>query len=193
MFISPLEIARLERTMGPTTEFSVRFAMKGEEMDLVEYSMRDGRAHDVTVFPFYKGRVVTIEKHGYPPVISRAPSGGVKRGESIIEGAKREAHEETGLEVELGWYITRFNVDFTCGTKRVQWTSHVFIGEVKGEVVESELAPLDTVEIRKVNLVDIDELLGPIAEKMMASDVGGFHYRVELTEKTLELWKKRLE
>ena len=73
----------------------------------------------------------------------------------------------------------------------IPWTSHVFIGEVKGEVVESELAPLDTVEIRKVNLVDIDELLGPIAENMRASDIGGFHYRAELTEKTLELWKER--
>jgi len=55
------------------------------------------------------------------------------------------------------------------------------------------MAPLDTVEIRKVNLVDIDELLGPIAEKMRASDIGGFHYRADLTEKTLELWKKRWE
>jgi ADP-ribose pyrophosphatase YjhB (NUDIX family) len=65
-------------------------------------SMSDGRRHDVTMFIEYGGGYVGIQEPIYRHTsIFRAPSGAIKRGETLVQGLKREISEETGLEMAI--------------------------------------------------------------------------------------------
>lgn len=74
------------------------------------------------------------------------PGGGLKRGETLEEAARREAHEETGAELgalELLGAYTHFgewqsdhNVVFLC-------TDFNLVGQPDGEIAEMRFFPLD--------------------------------------------------
>ena len=126
-----------------------------------------------------------IAKHFYPKDLFRAPSGAAKRGESVMDGAKREAFEETGVEIELEEYLARIRVKFYCNDNAddfIDWTSHVF----KARYVKGDVDPKDTREIRAARFVDLHEIPG-FNEIMRESKVGGFHYRAYLTERIMGL------
>lgn len=148
---------------------------------LLRASQRDGRAHDVTLFVFIGGRIVTIHKPFHPPGVYRPPSGGVPPGESIIEAAKREAYEETGLAIELKRYLLRLKPVFVHEAEEVHWTSHVFLARRTG----GELKQHDTREIEEVKLVTVAELEGPIREELIKSGSGGLRYRAQLADLAL--------
>ena len=157
------------------------FVMGPAEFDMLKGSMADGRNSDATLFVFKDDKVVVIAKHWYPEGLYRAPSGGIKPGEDPELSAKREAYEETGLQIELEKYILRIQVTFTCGSDREKWTSHVFTAKH----LSGDLKPIDTKEIKKVALMSLEELAG-LKEKLLAQDSGGLHYRAALTEAAIE-------
>lgn len=51
------------------------------------------------------GRLLLSTKEFYPPGTFRIPTGGISHGEGILEALEREAHEETGLEVEVRRFL----------------------------------------------------------------------------------------
>ena len=155
--------------------------MQPAEWRLLKASQHDGRAQDVTLFIFIDGRIVVIRKPFHPPGVYRPPSGGVPPGESIAAAAKREAYEETGLEIELQRYLLRPKPVFVHEQERVAWTSHVFLARRTG----GELCPRDTREIEEVKLVSIAELEGSIRERLLESGLGGLRYRARLADLTL--------
>src|SRR5437879_4093235 len=98
MHIDDTVIAPLEARYGKAEELSMEFAMGEPEFDLLKWSMRRGRAHDVTLFITRDdGQILVIRKPMYPEGVYRTPSGGVDIGEDFEVGAKREAYEETGV------------------------------------------------------------------------------------------------
>lgn len=101
MYISAEAILELEQKFGKPDEVSFACEMTEREFELVRASQKHGRAHDVTLFIIEDGRVVVISKPMYPPGAYRAPSGGIAAGESLEDGALREAYEETGLHISL--------------------------------------------------------------------------------------------
>jgi ADP-ribose pyrophosphatase YjhB (NUDIX family) len=186
MYITEETIRRLEEQYGTPETAHFRQAMIKPEFDLVVRSMKKDRAHDVTMFIFNGPLLITIRKHMHPEGICRAPSGGLQPGEDFEEGTLREAYEETGAQIELQRYLLRAYVTFTHAGREIPWTSHVFTATH----LSGELMPIDTKEIAEVRQVTLEELQGPIRERMLATGSGGLAYRVALTDKVVELLRR---
>ncbi len=177
----------IEKKYGTPRELTMSFPMNPAEFEMLKESMKDGRNSDATLFIFKDDKVIVIAKPWYPEDLYRAPSGGIKPGEDVELSAKREAYEETGVEIELVKYILRIYVTFTHPSdpadsqERVRWTSHVFTAKY----LSGDLQPIDTKEIKKLSLMSLEEL-SSLKEKLLAQDSGGLHYRAALTEEAIK-------
>ena len=184
-YISRAEIAGIEERYGKPVELRVEFGMGHDEFEFVKATQKQGRAHDITMFIIKDDRLLFIAKHAYPDGLFRAPSGAARPGEGIVEGAKREAFEETGVEIELEKYLARINVRFfdkQLADKYINWVSYVF----QARYISGMIKPRDTDEIREAAFVKPSDI--PEFNRIMRrSDIGGFHYRAFLTENILGL------
>jgi len=181
------DIASVEKKFGKPAELKTEIELSQGEFERVRRSQYNGRAHDITLFIFKGDKMLFIAKHFYPRDLYRAPSGAANPGESIIDGAKREAYEETGVKIELEKYIARIRVKFINNRDKediIDWTSHVF----KARYISGKVNPVDKREIREARYVDFDEI-PKFNEIMRKSNIGGFRYRKYLTEHCLELLK----
>jgi 8-oxo-dGTP pyrophosphatase MutT (NUDIX family) len=170
--------APAEALLGQPEERTWSYEITEPEMDMVVSSTRgQTRLHDVTVFIYdAAGRLALIKKHSYPPGAWRAPGGGINPGEPFVDGACREAMEETGLPVRLTRYLLRVFVTFTCGARQQPWTTHVVIARADA----TDLTIHDPKEISGVKWGTLDELCGPIAAVLLGTGRGLFRYRVAL-------------
>lgn len=175
------QIEEIEKRLGKPKEIKMEFAMDQREFDQLLESMKDGRDSDITLAIFKDKKVVVIAKPWYPKGLYRLPSGGWKPKESFEDCAEREGYEETGTRFQLQRYILRSQVTFTHQDKRVAWTSHV----VTAEYLSGDLRPIDTTEIREVNLLTLDQL-SSLKPKLLERNSGGLAYRAALTEAILK-------
>jgi len=175
-----LEVEELKRRYGVPKRVEFQVEMDPGEFGLVLDSVRKGRRHDVTLFIRYGDKFVVIEKHAYAKTgIVRAPSGGARPRESLVEAAKREAWEETGLEIELEHFVLESHVRLTCqGYSPVDWVSYVFLAKAVGGKLEAH----DRREISDVQLRSREELLRRVRPLMISSGSGGLRYRALLTD-----------
>ncbi|NPV60628.1 MAG: NUDIX hydrolase [Actinobacteria bacterium] len=118
----------------------------------------------------------------FPEGAYRAPSGAANLGEDLEAGALREALEETGLEIEIDRFILHIHARFTCGPMVENWRSLVFTAMQ----TDGELQHRDMEEIRETKWVTLEELQGPIREKLLATGMGLFAYRVALHDASVE-------
>jgi len=179
-------LTRAEASLGRPAERVWSYPIHESEMRMVVSSTRNQtRLHDVTLFIFNpSGQVALIRKHGYPPGAWRAPGGGVAMGEELVDGAMREALEETGLTVRVVRYLLRVHVTFTCGDVVQPWTTHVVVAEADDHAMP---ATRDPKEIESVTWGSMADLCGPIAEAMLATGGGLFTYRVALHREVARL------
>jgi ADP-ribose pyrophosphatase YjhB (NUDIX family) len=91
--------------------------MTEEELDAVERHRSLGRAHDVSLVIQDRDRIAVIRKSGYPRGAYRIPSGGIHPEESFLDGAVREALEETGLSVRIEDYLLQVLATFVSGLR----------------------------------------------------------------------------
>jgi ADP-ribose pyrophosphatase YjhB (NUDIX family) len=148
-----------------------------EEYALATYEA--GRTHDVTLFIFAGDRLALIRKPMYPEGIWRPPGGGVREGEDFVVGAVREALEETGLEVELERYLVATEAEFRWAGERLEWRTHVFSAR-PSESNTVLLSPRDAKEIEAARWGSLDELDGPIRERILATGRALWRYRAAL-------------
>jgi ADP-ribose pyrophosphatase YjhB (NUDIX family) len=134
------------------------------------------RTHDVTLFILDGPRLALIRKHPFPPDVWRPPGGGVKEGEDFTAAVRREALEETGLRVELARYLVETRARFVYGGRELDWRTHVF----SATTVDEDIAPLDTVEIAEARWGTLEELEGPLRERLLATGRAFWRYRVAL-------------
>jgi 8-oxo-dGTP pyrophosphatase MutT (NUDIX family) len=178
----------IEEKYGIPRQLTMSFPMNPAEFDMLKESMHDGRDSDVTLFIFKEDKLIVIAKPWYPEGMYRAPSGGIKPGEDLELTAKREAYEETGVEIKLVKYLLRIVVTFTCGQASEEWTSHVFTAKY----LSGEPHPVDTKEIKKVHLLSLEEL-GDLKEMLLKQNSGGLHYRAALTEAVIKEIRNNLK
>jgi 8-oxo-dGTP pyrophosphatase MutT (NUDIX family) len=176
----------MESKLGTPVVCSWEYEISSWEYDVVDGSMYDGRAHDVTFF-IRKGddpsKVVVVSKPFFPAGAFRAPSGAATSSETLEQGALREAYEETGLDVELTRYVARIDARFTSGSREpIRWTTHIF----EAREVGGNLEPLDIVEIAEARWATFDEIQGPIRQSLVDAGWDLFRYRVALTDLTVE-------
>lgn len=178
MYLTPDLVRQVEVQYGLPGVLTLRHPITSDELRMVHASRKHDRAHDITLFIFDEPRVALIRKHSFPSGVYRAPSGGVDVGESIEAGARREAWEETGLQVELVRYLLRVEATFTCEADEIAWTTHVFSARRTG----GELETHDPDEILEVRWGTLDELQGPIRAALLATGRPLLQYRVLLTD-----------
>jgi ADP-ribose pyrophosphatase YjhB (NUDIX family) len=139
------------------------------------------RTHDVTLFILAGERLALIRKPHFEEGIWRPPGGGIKPGEPFEQGVLREAREETGLEVELERYLVAAEARFFHGPHEVAWRTHVFLARA----LTDELEPQDTEEIAAARWGTLEELAGPLRERLLASGRAFWRYRVALHDAAL--------
>jgi len=154
-----------------------------QEFEFIRSTQHYGRCHDITMFIFKGSKLIVIAKHHYPPGLYRPPSGAIKPGETLEQGALREAYEETGTKIELTRYILQVSANFTDGRGHIPWRSHVFTARY----ISGEIKPIDTREIREVAIASLDdfEKYKEIIRNKTAS--GGLNYRARLHDEVLRL------
>ncbi len=189
MYIDAKLIAEAEDKFGRPQVLHWEHEIGDKELAFVRATQKHGRAHDITFFIFNNGQLALIRKPMFRRPIFRAPSGGLNPGESFEEGAKREALEETGLEMELEKYLLRIHVRFTSDEDYLDWTSHVF----KARAVGGELEARDTSEIAEAKYGTIEELQGPVRQALLDSGCRLLAYRAALTDAAVDILQSMAE
>jgi ADP-ribose pyrophosphatase YjhB (NUDIX family) len=177
--------APVEVLLGRPTVHHWTFPISEPEMQMVVSSTRgQTRLHDVTAFLFNeRGEIALIRKASYPPGAWRAPGGGLHPGETFLEGASREALEETGMMAAFTRYLLRIHATFTWENQIQPWTTHVLIGRAAGGLLQTG----DPREIAGTCWGSLEQLCGPAAEAMLATGRGLFAYRVALHREVARL------
>ncbi|MDX6466552.1 MAG: 8-oxo-dGTP diphosphatase [Gaiellaceae bacterium] len=140
------------------------------------------RTHDVTLFILDPARrLALIRKPHFAADVWRPPGGGVKPGEDFVAGAVREGLEETGLHVELRRYLVASQAVFRNAGRELEWHTHVLLAETR----DTELAPNDPEEIADARWGTLDELAGPLRDRLLAEDRAFWRYRVALHDAAL--------
>lgn len=183
MHLSRQIVQELALRLGEPAVERWRFPMSEEEFRRLTQHISQGRAHDVTPLICRGEEVVVVRKHHYPPGAYRVPSGGVDPEEAFLDGALREAHEETGLTVEVQRYLLRVHVVFTLGAEEAQWTTHV----MRARPLAGEVRPVDTGEIEEARWMEWEELLRKVNPILVSTGLGGLAYRARLHQKSREL------
>jgi ADP-ribose pyrophosphatase YjhB (NUDIX family) len=153
--------------------------MTERELDEVERHRELGRAHDVTLVIQDGEKIVVIRKKGYPEGAFRFPSGGIHPEESFVDGAVREALEETGLSVAIDDYLLQVLATFVSGGRQAKWTTHVMLARSLGGL----LSPRDTGEIEAARWIGWPELTGTVNPLLWRSGLGGLSYRARLHDR----------
>ncbi len=181
MHVDEAVLAPLRASYGEPRVLELELEISTAELDLVEHSTRRGRHHDVTFFVISGERVALIQKPHYEPDLWRPPGGGLKPGEGFEAGARREALEELGVEIELRRYLVRTEALFTCGETAIPWATHVF----SAATASARLAPIDTHEISAARWGTLEELAGPIRARLLETGRALWRYRVALHDAAL--------
>ena len=182
MFVTPEMIGQWEERYGVPREWSHHQPMSDRDHGVIKGSQRNGREHDITLYVEHQGLIAVIAKPFYPPGLYRAPSGGLNPGESLEEGAQREAIEETGLTIALRQYLLRTDVVFEAPLGRIAWHSHVFSATTE----QTSIQPTDHHEIREARWAQPGEF-ATFGAIMRDTNLGGLHYRASLHEQIARL------
>jgi len=174
----------MKRRFGEPDYLSRIQPVTSKELEFIKSTTMNGRIHDITLFISKNDGYIFISKAFYPPGLFRAPSGGVNFGEDFEEGAKREAREETGVEIELEIFMLIIDVQFKSEDDFLDWRSYIF----KASYVSGEIEPQDKHEISAARLVHLDEI-PKFREIMLSSGRGGFAYRAFLTDESIKRLK----
>ena len=176
MYVTEKILNQLEQKYGAPQILRTSYAMDQQAFELLEWSMRKGRAHDVTLFIAKGNKIAVIRKPSYPTGVYRPPSGGIEPGEDFETGARREAYEETGLNIQLKKYLLKVFVNFSFADTVVRWTSHVFTAQAVG----GHLKPVDTKEIADARWATFKELKTGLLMSLRNAEAPGLRYRAEL-------------
>lgn len=153
--------------------------MTERELDAVERHRSLGRAHDVSLVIQDGDKIAVIRKSGYPNDAYRLPSGGIHPEESFIDGAVREALEETGLSVRIEDYLLQVHATFVFGERRAKWTTHAMLARP----FEGSLVPRDTAEIEAARWIAWPELSDKVNPLLRDSGLGGLAYRARIHDR----------
>lgn len=151
----------------------------------VERHRHNGRAHDVSLLILNDGLAAVIRKPGYPDGAFRIPSGGIHPEESFVDGAVREAYEETGLSVRIKDYLLQIHARFGYEGETQAWTTHVMLASPLDP--GAEVAPRDRQEVEAARWMDFVELVDRVSPILEGAGSGGLRYRARIHKRLSEL------
>ena len=110
MHVTEAVLEPLRKRYGDPAVLEWESEISEREHALATYDPK--RMHDVTLFILNGDRLALIRKPQFEPGVWRPPGGGIKAGEDFEAGVRREALEETGLDVELQRYLVVAEASF---------------------------------------------------------------------------------
>ena len=168
-------LAGVAARYGEPAELAWRGEISDFEYALATYN--PVRRHDVTLFILDPTeRIALIRKPPFPEGVWRPPGGGIKPGEDFVDGSVREALEETGLRVTLERYLVASRATFLSPLGDIDWRTHVLLARTE----DTELAPRDPEEIAGARWGTLEELAGPLRDRLLSTGRAFWRYRVEL-------------
>ena len=179
MHLTEAVLAPLRERYGEPARLAWEGEISGYEHGLATYN--PSRTHDVTLFILNGERLALIRKPQFEEGVWRPPGGGIKPGEEFKDGVRREAFEETGLEVELRRYLVAADARFHHEAGEINWRTHVFLATTAGE----ELDPRDLEEIEAARWGTLEELAGPLRARLLETGRAFWRYRVALHDAAL--------
>jgi len=179
MHVTEAVLEPLRKRYGDPAVLEWESEISEREHALATYDPK--RMHDVTLFILNGDRLALIRKPQFEPGVWRPPGGGIKAGEDFEAGVRREALEETGLDVELQRYLVVAEASFLYEAYEVPWRTHVFLARTAGE----ELAPRDREEIAAARWGTLAELAGPLRARLLETGRAFWRYRVALHDASL--------
>jgi len=104
------------------------------------------------------GNYILHSKDFYPPGTTRIPSGGIKKGEALLDAAYREAAEETGLEIAAERFLAVVHYEFHCGGELIEFDSYLFLlvetgGDLKASDADERICYFCDVPLEDLNAV----------------------------------------
>ena len=173
-------LAPLRERYGDPVELEWSGRISDAEHAVATYN--PARVHDVTLFILDPSdRIALIRKPHFAEDIWRPPGGGGKPGEDFARAAEREALEETGVRVRLERYLVATRALFLHDPVDLPWRTHVF----SARTGDTELEPRDTAEIAAARWGTLDELAGPLRDRLLRSGSAFWRYRVALHDAAL--------
>jgi ADP-ribose pyrophosphatase YjhB (NUDIX family) len=180
MHVDEAALAPVRARLGEPLELRWEGEVSEREWALATFNPE--RTHDVTLFIVDRSRrLALIRKPHFAPGIWRPPGGGVKPGEDVVAGAVREALEETGLRVDVTRYLVATEAVFRHRGRELRWRTHVFLARTEDE----ELRPGDPSEIAAARWGTLEELRGPLRERLLGTGHTLWRYRVALHDAAL--------
>ena len=175
MHVGEAVLTDVRARLGVPTELHWEGEISEVEWSIATYD--PARRHDVTLFIVGPGgRLALIRKPHFAEDVWRPPGGGVRPGEGFLAGAVREALEETGLRVELRRYLVDAHALFTHEGRELPWRTHVLLAET----ADSAITTADPEEIVEARWGSLDELAGPLRDRLLATGRAFWRYRVAL-------------
>ena len=101
------------------------------------------------------GRVLAMIKENYPNGAYRLPSGGIHKGEPVLDALLRETYEETGLTVTVRRFLAIVRYQVVVSTGRTgRFSSYCFLVDGDGPVVPQD-ANEHIADFREVELAEL--------------------------------------
>ena len=126
--------ARLEARFGPLPAMHRRLDVGPRLFEDVLPAPGQGRMGEVVLLLCRSDEEALLHtKSFYPPGTYRLPSGGIRPGEGVIEAARREAAEETGLSIREPRPLGLLTYTLRDGRRRCFFHSWLVAASVEGE------------------------------------------------------------
>jgi len=156
------EIAGLSELYGEPVH---RQYVLGVSQETYEWWSKAGRKREGEVVLFIRrinGKLILHSKDFYPAGTLRVPSGGIKEGEPLLDAARREALEETGLQVAAERFLAIVEFEFRFQALSLPFLSYLFLlreqgGELKAKDTEERISAF--VEVPPSELVAVAQRL----------------------------------
>lgn len=103
------------------------------ELPSIQFPPVSERAHGEVCMAILRrnGRMLLQTKQNYPGSVMRLPSGGIHRGEKVLDALLREVWEETNLTVTVERFVAR--IGYKAGEARSRFFTNLFlVREVSG-------------------------------------------------------------
>ncbi len=180
MHVTDQLLRPLVERYGPPTRLDWAGEVTEPEYRLATYN--PARRHDVTLLILDgSDRIALIRKPHFAEGIWRPPGGGIKPGEDPVAGAVREALEETGLHVTIERYLVDAHATFSWNGDDLHWRTHVLLARTADETLE----PRDAAEIAGARWGTLEELAGPLRDRLLSTGRALWRYRVALHDAAL--------
>ena len=120
------------------------------------------------------GTILLLTKEIYPPGTFRLPTGGISHGEAVLEALRREAHEETGLSVEVRRFLAWIDYLPPDGDGALFHTFAFLLDETGGTLgaLDPEELVLGYREVAPSDLRVVGERLAAIPSRL-SDEIGG--------------------